>query len=65
MNHDDPIYELSREDLIEVCLRDRMVKQQLAARIGGLMAENCELLVLLNTRDDTVQMPAPIVESED
>jgi hypothetical protein len=63
MNEDDPIYSLTREELIEVALRDRQVKGQLAQRLGLLMAENCELVVLLNTRNgDIAPVEAPATE---
>ena len=41
--------DLSRDDLLAILQRDRVVKEQLAGRIGGLTAENCELLVVIDS----------------
>lgn len=39
--------DLSREDLLKIMQRDRFVKEQLAQRLGAVMAENVELLGLV------------------
>ena len=41
--------DLSRDDLLAILQRDRVVKEQLASRLGALMAENCELLVVIDS----------------
>ena len=38
---------LSREDLLRVVQRDRFVKEQMSARLAGVLHENVELLGLL------------------
>jgi cell division protein FtsB len=41
------VEELSREDLIAVMHRDRLVKAELSQRVGALVAENVELFALV------------------
>lgn len=43
----DPLENLSRDDLLRVCRRDRWVKEMLSARLSSLVAENVELLAIV------------------
>lgn len=41
------IEDLSREDLLKVMARDRIVKGELAMRLGAAQAENIELMAVI------------------
>lgn len=49
--------DLSREDLLRVLARDRFVKEQLAGRIAGLIAENTELLGVIQELSSNQEVP--------
>lgn len=48
MSNVQNIDNLSREDLVRIVRRDQAVKAEQSARLGGLMTENLELLVVIN-----------------
>src|SRR5262245_28468757 len=53
------VEDLSREDLLRVLERDRFVKEQLSIRLASTIAENVELLGLVNElqRDLASRLP--------
>lgn len=53
------VEDLSREDLVRIVLRDQGVKRELHGRIGALMGENVELLIVINELQQANQALQP------
>lgn len=53
------VEDLTAEQMAQVIKRDRFIKEQLSARIGALMAENVELLAIIQEQNAMLQ-PVPV-----
>ena len=59
------IEDLSRDDLVRIVMRDQNVKRELHGRIGAVMGENVELLVVINELQQTVNQAQASVQQPD
>jgi len=59
------INDLSKEDFTRIVMRDQQVKRELHGRVGQLMGENVELLVVINELQASLSQAQQVVEQPD